>query len=258
MRTHAWPFVPHSPILPADPHPEDRAMDNDQLRQWSSIKKALAFLWLPGHQTPRLSIRQAKLEKADAAIEALRDTQSRESNDRDTRKAKWLRTDLRKHHLKALSRDAKLFLAGVPGIKDMFRMPHMRVADSKLVDAARRIVENAKPFEDTFIDEAGYRADFIARAEKAIDALAAHMKEPDSVVNRRSRATASLPEALLEGRKILDSIDGIIEDEFADDKSTRDLWKRARRLPGKIGRPKNTWRPPPKPLPPPPEHPPDE
>jgi hypothetical protein len=233
-------------------------MDNDQLRQRGSIQKALVFLGLPGHQTPRLAIRRAKLEKADAAIAALDSTQSRESNDGDTRTAKMLRAALRKHHLKAISRDAKLFLDGVPGVKEMFRMPHMRVADSKLVDAARRIVDNAKPFEDTFIDEAGYRADFIARAEKAIDALEAHMKKPDTAVNRRSRATASLPEALLEGRKILDSIDGIIEDEFADDKSTRDLWKRARRLPGKIGRPKNTWRPPPKPLPSPPEPPPDE
>ena len=78
----------------------------------------------------------------------------------------------------------------------------------------------------------------IARAETAIDALEAHMKQPDTAANRRSRARASLPDALREGRRILDSIDGIIDDEFADDKSTRDLWKRARRLPGKIGRPK--------------------
>ena len=233
-------------------------MDNDQLRQWGSIQNSLLFLRLPGHQTPRLSIRLAKLERADAEIAALSSTQSRESNSRDARKGTLLRVALRKHHLKVINRDAKLFLVGEPGVKDMFRMPHMRIADSKLVDAARRIVDNAKPFEDTFINEAGYRADFITRAEKAIDALAAHIKEPDTAVNRRSRARASIPDALREGRRILDAIDGIIDDEFADDKSTRDLWKRARRLPGKIGRPKNTWRPPPKPLPPPPEPPPDE
>jgi hypothetical protein len=257
-RTHAWPIVPHSPILSVDLHTEDRAMDNDELRQWASIQNARKFLRLPGRQTPRLSIRLAKLEKVDAEIAALKDTQSRESNDGDTRTAKMLRVALRKHHLRVICRDAKLYLQGEPGVKDMFRMPHERTADSKLVDAARRIVDNAKPFKATFIDEAGLRTDFIARAETAIDALEAHMKQPDTAANRRSRARASLPDALREGRRILDSIDGIIDDEFADDKSTRDLWKRARRLPGKIGRPKNTWRPPPKPLPPPPEPPPDE
>lgn len=233
-------------------------MDTDQLRQWSSIQRGIVFLRGPEYQTPRLVIRLAKLEKAFAEIEALRDTQSRNSNTGDTVKANSLRTTLRKHHLKAISRDAKVFLDGVPGVKEMFRMPHMRVADSKLIDEARRIIKNAKPFGRTFIDEGGYHADFIARAEKAIDALTAHLKEPDTAVNRRSRATASLPKALLKGRAILDSIDGIIEDEFADDKGTRDLWRKARRLGGKIGRPKNNWRPPPKPLPRPPESPPDE
>ena len=127
-----------------------------------------------------------------------------------------------------------------------------------MVEAARRIVKNAKEFEATFIEEAGYRPDFIARAEKAIDAFEAQMKEPDTAMNRRSRATASLPKALLKGREILNSIDGIIENEFADSKGTRDQWQKARRLGGKIGRPKNTWRPPPKPLPRSPESPPDD
>ena len=228
-------------------------MDTDQLRQWSSMHRGIVFLRGAKYQTPRLVIRLAKLEKAFEEVEALRYTQSRESSKGDTRKAKALRTTLRTHHLKAINRDAKVFLEGVTGVKDMFRMPHMRAADSKLIADARRIIKNAKEFEGTFIEEGGYDADFIARAEEVIDALDSHLKQPDTAVNRRSRATASLPKALLKGREILDSIDGIIEDEFADDKGARDLWKKARRLGGKIGRPKNNWRPTPKPLPRPPE-----
>jgi hypothetical protein len=224
-------------------------LDTDQERQWESIKRALRILRLVDFQTPRLQKRRAQLETQAETIHALIVAQGGPGNrKRGGGETKRLRVNLRKHHLKPLSRDGKLFLNGVPGIKDTLRLPHERIADSKLVEAARRIVNNVKPHEATFL-EAGYRVDFVARAEQAIAALEARAGQPDEQTSRTSRATASLPKALVKGREIIGAIDGIVDDELADNPGARDMWKKAKRLHGKIGRPKNNWRPQPKPLP---------
>lgn len=224
-------------------------MDTDQERQWESIKRALVILELLDFQTPRLQKRRAQLEAEAEKIHALIVAQGGSGNrKRGGGDTKQLREHLRRHHLKPLSRDGKLVLDGMPGIKDMLRLPHERVSDAKLIEAARRIVDNVKPFDATFI-ESGYRVDFILRAEQAIAALEARAGQPDERTNRSSRATASLPDALVKGREIIGAIDGIVDDDLADKPSARTIWKKAKRLHGKIGRPKNNWRPQPKPLP---------
>lgn len=152
-----------------------------------------------------------------------------------------------KHHLNPLGRDGGFILKGMPGIKDMLRVPHVRASDAKLVEGARRIVKKVRPFEPTLI-AAGYRPDFIERAERAIEALEAKAADQNTRVNRRSRATASLSEALAHGREIMEAIDRLVEDDLADNRSARDIWKNVKHLPGQIGRPKNRRRPP-EPLP---------
>ena len=210
---------------------------------------ALLILALRDFQTPRLQKRRADLEKKAEEIYGLIVAQGDTGNrKRGGGATMQLRVGLRKHHIKPLSRDGKLFLEGMPGIKDMLRLPHERIADSKLIEAAHRIVDTVKPFQATFFEE-GYRADFFARAEQAIAALEARAGQPDERANRTSRATASLPDALLKGREIIGAIDGLVDDELADKPSARSVWKKAKRLHGKIGRPKNNWRPQPKPLP---------
>src|SRR5258708_1427646 len=240
---------PIRPQIPGVPFLRTCRLDTDQERQWESIKRALVILGLVDFQTPRLQKRRAQLETEAEKIHALIVAQDGPGNrKRGGSQTRQLRVNLRKHPLKPLSRDGKLFLAGMPGIKDMLRLPHERIADSNLIEAARRIVDNVKPHEATFID-AGYRIDFIARAEQAIAALEARAGQPDERTNRTSRATASLPKALVKGREIIGAVDGIVDDELADNPGARDMWKKAKRLHGKIGRPKNNWRPQQKPLP---------
>ena len=222
-------------------------MDADQLRQQSSIKRALVCLLGAAFQTPRISKCREQLEEADQEIAALDSAQSIEGNRGDGPINRRLRTDLRKHHLNPLGRHGAFILKGVPGIKDMLRVPHLRTSDKKLVEAARRIINNVREYEDTLI-ESGYRADFIERAERAIDALEAKAADPNTRVNRRSRATASLPEALAHGREIMEAVDRLVEDDLVDNRSAREMWKNVKHLPGRIGRPKNRRRPP-EPLP---------
>jgi len=68
------------------------------------------------------------------------------------------------------------------------------------------------------------------------------MKHPGAIANRGSRARASLPKALLKGRKIIKSITRLVQDELAKDAGARKLWMRAKRIPKTMGRPKYPQR----------------
>lgn len=84
--------------------------------------------------------------------------------------------------------------------------------------------------------------DAIARVEAAAKALAAKTDSPDTAIARRSRATASVPAALRRARKIVRALDTTINLEFADQKLVLLEWARVKRIPRKIGRPKNRRR----------------
>jgi len=217
-------------------------MEADQLLAWKSLGSAIVCLTDPRLQTPRIAKRHEQLVAAEKEVAALKEMQGSGSVPRrDTLVAKNLRKALRTQHMNPMNADGLLYLDGMPGIEDMLRLPPTRVSDQKLVDAAKRIIDTVRPYGDTFIEN-GWRPDFIARAERAVEALEKHMKHPGADANRRSRARASLPEALLKGRKIIKSITRLVQDELADDVGARKLWMRAKRIPRPMGRPKYPQR----------------
>jgi hypothetical protein len=213
-------------------------MNADQETQARSISNTVAILdGDPAFQTPRISKRLAELVEIDRRIWNLSAEQGSSSYTRGAATLKHLRAQLRKDHINPLSADGKLFLVGEPGIKDSLRLPHARASDAKLIEAARRITSNIRPFKETFIQE-GYRPDFLERAEQAIDRFERITSQPPDEVTRRSRATRELPEAIRRGRRIMDAIDRLIQTDLAGDKLNRAMWKKTYRLPRKIGRPK--------------------
>ena len=217
-------------------------MDADQYQLWESIKAALIALNDPAFQTPRLKRLRASLVATMNEIDLLYMTQTRErAVGYDGAMLEALRVKLRQGHLLSISKDADLLLEGMPGIADFFWVPHKRVSDEALLDAADRVLTNAKRHEEVFIG-GGWDKDFIAQARTAAKALKAKLNDGNTVVNRRSRATASIPAAIAKGRKIMRTIDTTVKAQLVDDAPARERWKRAMRVPKKPGRPKNNRR----------------
>jgi hypothetical protein len=226
-------------------------MQTDQYQRGASIKAALRVLTEPEFQTPRLIRLRAELEAANAEIDRLSSTQSRERHiSSDGALIEQLRVTLREDHLMVISEDAEVLLEGMPGITDSFRVPHKRGTDENLFKAADRVLGNAEQYEDVFIG-GGWDKDFIQQARAAMDALKAKLDDGDTFMNRRSRATHSIPAAIKKGRKIMVSIDKTVTAQLRGNEAARKRWKKAQRIPKKIGRPKNNRRM--RPIYPPPE-----
>lgn len=120
-------------------------------------------------------------------------------------------------------------------------MPHANASNADLLEAKTRLVKNLRPHMKT-LHKAGLPKDSIPRLEAVSKAFAAKLANTDTYINRRSRATSSLPEAVAHGRKLVNAIDSVARLEFADDASTLDMWSRAKRIPAKLGRPKKKRR----------------
>jgi hypothetical protein len=217
-------------------------MESRQKLLLESIRKALITLRARAFQTPRLIRLRLQLQAAHDEIIALAQTQARgvdtewyrESTDK-------LRVLLRESHLLAISNDAPLLLDGMPGIADEFRVPHKRAPDEELLKATDRILRNAERYKEAFID-GRWKEDFIDRARDAAEALEIKLAEGNPRLNRRSRATHSLPAAIAKGREIMRSIDRIVVAELGKDAAWASQWKAAFRVPKKLGRPKKKGR----------------
>jgi hypothetical protein len=220
-------------------------MEADQLLIWKSLIKALTCLLGPKFQTPRIVKRREQLAAVEEEVATLHGEMQGSgpgSGERsDTIAAKNLRVALRKQHINSMNADGLLYLDGVPGIEDTLRLPPTRVSDQKLVDAAKRIIDGVRPYRDTFIEH-DWTPDFIARAERAVEALEKNMKHPGANANRASRARASLPAALRKGRKLIKAITRLVQDELANDVGAQRMWMLAKRIPKTMGRPKYPQR----------------
>jgi hypothetical protein len=215
-------------------------MEADQLLVWKSLGSAIVCLGDPRFQTRRIAKQREQLIAAEKEVAALKEMQGSGKRS-DAIVAKNLRVALRREHMNPLSAEGLLYLDGMPGIDDMLRLPPTRVSDQKLVDAAKRILNNVRPYRETFIEN-GWKPDFIARADRAVKALEKHMMDPRANASLRSQARRSLPKALLKGRKIIKAITRLVQDELADDVGAQRLWMRSKRIPKPMGRPKYPQR----------------
>lgn len=136
-----------------------------------------------------------------------------------------------------IARAAIVHLDGLPGIREDVRVPHANASNADLLEGKTRLVKNLRPHMTT-LHESGLPKDSIARLNAVAKAFAAKLANTDTYVNRRSRATSSLPEALAHGRKIVNAIDVTVRLELADNPRALHIWGKAKRIPLKLGRPK--------------------
>jgi hypothetical protein len=148
---------------------------------------------------------------------------------------KKLRDEILKR-LRELSRRAIMALKGLPGIEHEMRIPRSNVKSSDILDGAKRIIKNVRPHLDT-LQTKGLAKNAIASLEKVAKELDAMVNTADPSIARRAQATRALPDVITHGRDIIDLLDASFRVEFAGEKLSS--WDRAKRIPGRVGRPKN-------------------
>jgi hypothetical protein len=213
-------------------------MNARQQLVYESIKQSVVALRHPMFNRREIAGLRAELEKAAKAIAELNQTQYGGSQNLGSagRQIEIFRRDVRRRLLR-ISSHAVVALEGLPGIEEDVRVPHANAKTADLLEATTRIIKNVRPHLKTLY-RTGLPKDSIARLEAVAKSLAAKMEDPNPAMARRSRATSAIPDALRRARKIVRAIDSTIKLEFADEVTTLKVWAHAKRIPGRIGRPK--------------------
>ena len=155
-------------------------------------------------------------------------TGRKESRD-DTQRTKLAAKTLRTRHLRPISLIARGLLNLDPAARKSFAMPNGQLAPMKLVGEAQAFRLAAEKHAQLMIEN-GRPADFLARLDAAIEALR------DSVMNRASNvglhvgAKAGLAQELRRGRGLMQVLDALVGDTFANDAEVLARWRVAKRV----------------------------
>jgi hypothetical protein len=213
-------------------------METRQALVHQSIRNSVIVLDHPEFDRPEIAGLRAQLRKHARELEELAQSQLNNHSARrvDGRQVAMLRKDLRARLLR-ISSHAAVTLRGLPGIEEDLRVPHASRKTADLVEAAARICGNLKPHLRTLY-RTGLRKDAIREVERLARQLEAKHADPDTAIARRSRATASIPDALRDARDVVRALDRAIRLEFAGNHAALHRWSRAKRIPRKLGRPR--------------------
>jgi hypothetical protein len=142
-------------------------------------------------------------------------------------------------HLDPIVADGLEMFAGLPGIKESLRLPRIKDAPAKHLQAAERVRRVAEEHEQEFIRDRNYSPDFLEQLDWAAQNLeAAARVEPGAARAQYTRATQHVKEEIARVRRALDVLDSRMTEAYLDDHETLQSWRRASRVPAKLGRPK--------------------
>jgi hypothetical protein len=218
-------------------------MNTRQLLQFESIIACQAMLNNKEFRGQELETLREKFDRATAEVHTLWHTQNVEhgTSSADAGQLTRMRKELRQRLLR-ITRRAVVVLDGMPGIRQDLRVPHANVKVAELLTAGTRIVKNLRPHLRTLHEE-GLPTNTVPGLVAAMKAIKEKSGSPDAAIARRSRATASLPDAIRRARDIAKAIDSIVRADL--DGNAIATWENAYRIPRKKGRPKKKRRPPP-------------
>jgi hypothetical protein len=149
------------------------------------------------------------------------------------------KTILVRKHLDPIVADGLEMFAGLPGIKESLRLPRIKDAPAKHLEAAERVRRVAEEHEKEFIRDRNYGPDFLEKLDLAVQNLeAAARVAPGTARAQYTRATQHVKEEIARVRRALDVLDSRMAEAYLDDDPTLKNWRHASRVPGKIGRPK--------------------
>ena len=136
-----------------------------------------------------------------------------------------------------LVRIAKPLLKFAPGTEQVLRVPHARAGTATVAMHALNMAKALTP-HTKLLTSAGYSRDFIAELTTEAQELAAMTTRADRARQRRSRATAAIRQELKKAMGTVTVIEGILMARAVpSDHVTMELWRGARRVHARMGRP---------------------
>jgi hypothetical protein len=222
-----------------------RRMNSKQTRVDISLERAVGFLSaLARHKddvklmSPRLLglLKRLELAVAKARATAGHKTFATRNRTGSTNTIGRAKQQLLVKHLRPIARDGLSLLKGMPGLREALRLPKRDASVAEYLKAARRIQRFVRPLVHVFI-EADHAPDFLAQLGAAMKGLAEAGKDPGATRARSSRAVAQLKLDLAAAREVIGRIDSAIAVDFAQHPHLRHLWRQAKRIPPRQGRP---------------------
>jgi hypothetical protein len=207
----------------------------------AGAKHAVSFAVQLEKPPARLGDAVTRLEKALEAANAVEAKQRLAKNSRKAPRysVNRAKTILLRKHLDPIVADGLDLFAGLPGLADSLKLPRIKDAPEKHLEAAKRVRRVAEEHEEELINERQYDENFLESFDRAVEMLeAAARVERGAARASYSRATDEMKEAITRLRRAFDSLDTRIRAAYLDDPETLSLWRRASRVPAKTGRPK--------------------
>jgi hypothetical protein len=141
---------------------------------------------------------------------------------------------LRDTHLRPISRIAHAMKDEIPGIERATHLPRRRLHVTKLAAEARGVRDNAKLYEQVFVDS-GRDPDFIAKLDEAIAEMVELYREHSRAIGFQVGATAGVAQDIRYARRLVTLLDCQVLTGFADDQAKLAEWRLAKRVQAKSG-----------------------
>jgi hypothetical protein len=214
-------------------------MDNRQRRTVQTFDRILIYLQQHPVQPepPLLTRMKHSLAGSIARVRELEQQQITANRGIGATDVRGMRLRMRRQVLMPLVRIAKPLLRFAPGTGHVLRVPHARADTATIathaLDLAKALTPHAK-----LLTSAGYPKDFLAQFTKEARELAAVTAGRDKARQRRSRATAAIRQEIKKAMGTVSVIEGILMTRIPpSDRISMDVWRGARRVQGRAGRP---------------------
>ena len=216
-------------------------MNNRQSRLLAAAESAIAFV-LGLKNVPSRVIDAAKRLKE--AVRAARAAEEKQFSAKVARRVPRYsitraKTVLLRKHLGPIAADGLEMFSGLPGIEESLQLPRIKDRPEKHLEAAKRVRRIAEEHAQEFINERNYNDDFLEKFHEAVCDLevAARLDQGFARANY-TRATENMKDEIARVRRVFDTLDTRMAEAYLDDLTVLQLWRRASRVPAKMGRPK--------------------
>jgi hypothetical protein len=216
-------------------------MNNRQDRLMEGAKKAIVFALRLEKAPARITEAAKRLKEALLAARAAELKQLGAKNTLQVPRYSVIRakTILLRKHVDPIAADGLEMFAGLPGVEDSLKLPRIKDAPEKHLEAAKRVRRVAEEHEEEFIAARNYDENFLESFDAAVrDLEAAARVERGFARAKYTQATVDVKEAITRVRRAFDALDTRMLEAYLDDRATLQLWRRASRVPAKTGRPK--------------------
>ena len=217
-------------------------MDNRQGRTHVAFRRAHVFLSTKPVQPepPLLTRMREALETCLTRLAELRVEQigAHAAMRGNARQLEQMRQHIRRERMMPLVRIAKPLLRFAPGTERALHVPHARADTLTVASHAVRLAKTLAPHAKLIVS-AGYEKTFLPAFRREAEELAAAVRTVEKAREQRARVTAAIDAEVKKGMKTLMVIEGILMSRFPGKSEVMSGWRRARRVPARLGRPRS-------------------